>query len=78
VKVRFAAVYTHGLVKNHPFLDGNKRTGFVAGITFLKINRHPIEVGERGSGTSSDLRQASFLVRSGRRSSPKPWVATRS
>lgn len=40
------AVYVHGIVKNHPFLDGNKRTGFVAGFTFLKINGHPIEVGE--------------------------------
>jgi death-on-curing protein len=25
-------------VRNHPFLDGNKRTGFVVGILFLELN----------------------------------------
>lgn len=33
-----AAVYTAGIVHNHPFLDGNKRTGFVVGILFLELN----------------------------------------
>jgi death-on-curing protein len=33
-----AAAYTAGVVKNHPFIDGNKRTGFVLGILFLEIN----------------------------------------
>jgi death-on-curing protein len=33
-----AAAYTAGIVKNHPFIDGNKRTGFVLGILFLEIN----------------------------------------
>lgn len=33
-----AASYAHGLVKNHPFLDGNKRIGFMAGYTFLAMN----------------------------------------
>jgi len=33
-----SAAYTHGIVKNHPFLDGNKRTGFVVGILFLESN----------------------------------------
>lgn len=41
-----AAVYAHGIVKNHPFLDGNKRTGFVSALTFLGANKHPIVVGE--------------------------------
>ena len=27
-----------GLVQNHPFIDGNKRTGFVIGILFLELN----------------------------------------
>ena len=27
-----------GIVRNHPFLDGNKRTGFVVGILFLEFN----------------------------------------
>ena len=33
-----AALYTSGIVRNHPFLDGNKRTGFVIGILFLELN----------------------------------------
>lgn len=33
-----AAAYTAGIVKNHPFVDGNKRTGFVVGILFLEAN----------------------------------------
>ncbi len=32
------AAYTAGIVKNHPFVDGNKRTGFVIGILFLELN----------------------------------------
>ena len=33
-----AAVYAAGIVKNHPFLDGNKRTGFMLGAGFLERN----------------------------------------
>jgi len=33
-----AAAYTVGIVKNHPFIDGNKRTGFLAGAAFLELN----------------------------------------
>lgn len=33
-----AAAYTAGIVKNHPFVDGNKRTGFVIGVLFLELN----------------------------------------
>jgi death-on-curing protein len=33
-----AASYTSGIVKNHPFVDGNKRTGFLAGAAFLELN----------------------------------------
>lgn len=36
--VDLAAAYTSGIVRNHPFVDGNKRTGFVAGILFLELN----------------------------------------
>ncbi|MCW5976537.1 MAG: type II toxin-antitoxin system death-on-curing family toxin [Bryobacteraceae bacterium] len=35
-----AALYTAGIVRNHPFVDGNKRTGFLAGILFLELNGH--------------------------------------
>ena len=33
-----AAAYAFGIVKNHPFIDGNKRAGFVAAYTFLGVN----------------------------------------
>ena len=33
-----AALYTAGVVRNHPFVDGNKRTGFVIGVLFLELN----------------------------------------
>ena len=33
-----AAAYAFGLVKNHPYRDGNKRVGFLAMVTFLGIN----------------------------------------
>lgn len=33
-----AAAYAFGLVKNHPFVDGNKRIGFLAMVTFLGVN----------------------------------------
>lgn len=36
--VELAATYAHGIVKNHPFLDGNKRTGFLAAALFLEAN----------------------------------------
>ena len=33
-----AAVLISGIIKNHPFLDGNKRTGLAVGLSFLKLN----------------------------------------
>ena len=33
-----AASYGFGLVKNHPFIDGNKRVGFIAAVVFLELN----------------------------------------
>jgi death on curing protein len=33
-----AAAYLFHLVRNHPFLDGNKRTGLAAAIAFLGLN----------------------------------------
>jgi death-on-curing protein len=43
---QLAASYAHGIVKNHPFLDGNKRAGFVAAYTFLGINGFRLEAPE--------------------------------
>src|ERR1700686_1131686 len=36
--VEMAALYTAGIVRNHPFIDGNKRTGFVIGVLFLELH----------------------------------------
>ena len=33
-----AAAYLFHVVQNHPFIDGNKRTGTVAAIVFLALN----------------------------------------
>lgn len=33
-----AASYAAGIILNHPFLDGNKRTGFILAATFLQLN----------------------------------------
>jgi len=33
-----AASYAAGIVLNHPFIDGNKRTGFMLAATFLELN----------------------------------------
>jgi death on curing protein len=35
---RLAAAYAKGIVANHPFVDGNKRTAFTVSVTFLKLN----------------------------------------
>lgn len=41
-----ASTYAHGIVKNHPFLDGNKRAGFMAAYTFLRANRLKLQAPE--------------------------------
>ena len=33
-----AAAYAFGIVQDHPFIDGNKRTGFLAAYVFLTLN----------------------------------------
>lgn len=35
---QMAASYAAGIILNHPFLDGNKRTGFMVAATFLELN----------------------------------------
>jgi death-on-curing protein len=41
-----AASYGFGLVKNHPFVDGNKRIGFTVAVLFLEINRYRFHAAE--------------------------------
>ena len=44
-----AAAYAFGLVRNHPYRDGNKRIGFLAMVTFLGVN------GRDFSATEADV-----------------------
>jgi death-on-curing protein len=57
--VDMAAAYTGGIVRNHPFLDGNKRTGFVVGVLFLELN------GYRFSASEEDAAQVVLELASG-------------
>jgi death on curing protein len=57
--VDMPSVYTGGIVRNHPFVDGNKRTGFVVGILFLELN------GYRFSASEEDAAQAVLELASG-------------
>lgn len=41
-----AAAYAFGLARNHPFLDGNKRTAFVVMELFLNLNGWTLKAGE--------------------------------
>ena len=38
-----SAAYGWGISRNHPFIDGNKRTGFVAAELFLNLNGHELQ-----------------------------------
>ena len=41
-----AAAYAFGLVKNHPYRDGNKRIGFLAMMTFLGTNDYDLDAAD--------------------------------
>jgi death on curing protein len=57
--IDMAMVYTAGIVRNHPFIDGNKRTGFVVGILFLELN------GYRVTASEEDAAQAVLSLAAG-------------
>lgn len=42
-----AAAYAYGVVKNHPFVDGNKRMGLILLRLFLRLNGNEIEVSQQ-------------------------------
>jgi death on curing protein len=43
---RLAAAYCAGVVKNHPFVDGNKRTGILSAVAFLGMNGVELDFSE--------------------------------
>ena len=57
--IDLATAYTAGIVRNHPFVDGNKRTGFVVGILFLELN------GYRFTASEIDATQAVVALAAG-------------
>ena len=44
--LRLAALYTAGIVRNHPFVDAKKRTGFVIGVLFLELHGYDFTASE--------------------------------
>jgi death-on-curing protein len=57
--IELAALYTAGLVRNHPFVDGNKRGGFAIGIVFLELNGFVFQA------TEADATQAVLALAAG-------------
>lgn len=41
-----AAAMMHSLIRNHPFVDGNKRTGVLSVILFYNLNGYMVEAGQ--------------------------------
>ena len=41
-----AASYAYGIARNHPFIDGNKRTALVTARTFLLLNRVNVQAAQ--------------------------------
>lgn len=71
-----AASYGFGLVKNHPFVDGNKRAGFITAITFLELNGHRFRATEAeaavctlalAAGEMSEAKYADWLKANSRK-----------
>ena len=58
--LQMAAAYMAGIVRNHPFVDGNKRTGFVVGVLFLELN------GYRFTATEEEATQAVLALAAGK------------
>ena len=57
--VELAAAYTFGLVRDHPFIDGNQRTGFIVGVLFLELN------GREFTATEEEAAQAVLTLAGG-------------
>ena len=71
-----AASYGFGLVKNHPFIDGNKRVGFIVAVVFLELNGYHFQATEADAavrtlalavGEMSEAEFASWLKANSRR-----------
>jgi death-on-curing protein len=54
-----AACYAGGILRNHPFVDGNKRTAWLLAVTFLDLNGYDVEA------AMTDALQAVLAVAAG-------------
>jgi death-on-curing protein len=63
-----AASYVLGVVKNHPFIDGNKRTGFMLGAGFLERNGYEFRASEAEAAVralalaAGEMSEADFAI----------------
>lgn len=65
--LEMAALCTAGVVRNHPFVDGNKRTGFVIGVLFLELNGFEFKASEEDATQAVTSLAAGTLDESGYR-----------
>lgn len=68
--IELASAYIAGILRNHPFIDGNKRTGFIVGVLFLEMNGYQLTASEEdatqavmglAAGTLDDTAFAAWL-----------------
>lgn len=63
-----AAAYGFGISRNHAFIDGNKRTGFVAAEMFLNLNGYQLSADDANSAvtmlavSAGDITEAEFAA----------------
>ena len=63
-----AAAYAGGIIRNHPFIDGNKRTGFVICAVFLERNGYELVASEEDATVTtlafaaSEIKEAEYAV----------------
>ncbi len=71
---QLAAAYAYGIARNHPFVDGNKRTAFVVCMLFLRLNG--IEI----VATQEEKYKVFLALAAGELSEPElaEWLASRS
>ncbi|MGK7929707.1 MAG: type II toxin-antitoxin system death-on-curing family toxin [Spirulina sp.] len=65
--LELAAAYGYGIAKNHPFIDGNKRTAFMAMYVFLGLNDYWLDAPENDAiammeGLASDRETQASLA----------------
>lgn len=63
-----AAAYGYGISRNHAFVDGNKRAGFVAVVMFLRLNGYKLVIDDASkvmtmlSVAAGELSEAEFAA----------------